>query len=709
MEQAVKSCAELELELHEMRLQLAASQEREAQRDHENSWLLKGISVLTQPQGIHNLFEALIRILRPLIGFEHAAILLADKAGGPLRCAVASHPLLQQQLWQSGPLFERVLAGETVALYAPELTQEFARCAPDVRHMAGSALLGALNLVQGRMLLLCVHSARHRLDLHSKSLLERYRPLMDQAILNVDYRSRLETLVDEKTRALRRSQQCFRQFAEMATDWFWQTDRQHRFIQFADDIEEDQFTSSLMSQIQGACFTDFLTDKERLKQSKWLRYQQDLAEHRPIRAFRFEVFFNGQVRWLSINADPYVDEQGHFMGYRGTANDISSLVGRNQELKRAKARADAANRAKSQFLAVMSHEIKTPMQAILGMLELLEQSELTPAQRELSRHVTHSAALLQTLLHDLLDLSRIESKEVTLESIPFESRFVIQSVVTQLAEQAHGKGIALRLEVDPALPDWLRGDPLRLTQILFNLLGNAIKFTPQGGVTLSVSRQGEQLLFAVSDTGIGIASEQCAELFLPFRQLDPSMTRRFGGSGLGLAICRHLVELMGGEIGVDSQLGQGSRFWFRIPCTSVQVEPQPLHEEQALGPLNILLVEDSPVNQQVIQALLHKLGHRVRLAGNGYEALQAVAQEQPQLVLMDLRMPEMDGLEASRRLKRLYPQLPILALTANTAEEDRAACLQVGMSELVAKPVTSNGLRVALSSVFGKKNGQLEG
>ena len=709
MEQAIKSRAELELELHEMRLQLAASQEREAQRDHENSWLLKGISVLTQPQGIHNLFEALIRILRPLIGFEHAAILLADKAGGPLRCAVASHPALQQQLWQSGPLFERVLAGETVALYAPELTQEFARCDPEVRQMAGSALLGALNLVQGRMLLLCVHSARHRLDLHSKTLLERYRPLMDQAILNVDYRSRLETLVDEKTRALRRSQQCFRQFAEMATDWFWQTDCQHRFIQFADDIEEDQFTSSLMSQIQGASFTDFLTDKERLKQSKWQRYQQDLAEHRPIRAFRFEVFFNGQVRWLSINADPYVEEQGHFMGYRGTANDISSLVGRNQELKRAKARADAANRAKSQFLAVMSHEIKTPMQAILGMLELLEQSELTPAQRELSRHVTHSAALLQTLLHDLLDLSRIESKEVTLESIPFESRFVIESVVTQLAEQAHGKGIALHLEVDPALPDWLRGDPLRLTQILFNLLGNAIKFTLQGGVTLSVSRQGEQLLFAVSDTGIGIAPEQCAELFLPFRQLDPSMTRRFGGSGLGLAICRHLVELMGGEIGVDSQLGQGSRFWFRIPCTSAQAEPQPLDEEAELGPLSIQLVEDSPVNQQVIQALLQKLGHRVRLAGNGYEALQAVAQERPQLVLMDLRMPEMDGLEASRRLKRQYPQLPILALTANTAEEDRAACLQVGMSELVAKPVTSNGLRMALSAVFGKKNGQLEG
>lgn len=709
----MKSCAELELELHETRLQLVACQEREARRETENSWLLKGISVLTQPQGIHNLFEALIRILRPLIGFEHAAILLVDKAGGPLRCAVASHPLLQQQLWQSGPLFERVLAGETVALFAPELTSEFAHCAPEVRLMAGSALLCSLNLVQGRMMLLCLHPARHRLDLQAKDLLERYRPLMDQAILNVDYRSRLETLVDEKTRALRRSQQCFRQFAEMASDWFWQTDVDHRFIQFAEDIEGDQFTSTLMSQILGSCFTDFLTDKERLKQSKWQRYRQELAEHRPIRSFRFEVFFNGQIRWLSINADPYFDEQGNFLGYRGTANDISSLVGRNLELKRAKARADAANRAKSQFLAVMSHEIKTPMQAILGMLELLEQSELTPAQRELSRHVSHSAALLQTLLHDLLDLSRIESKEVTLESIPFESQFVIHSVVTQLEEQARSKGIALRVDIDPALPAKLRGDPLRLTQILFNLLGNAIKFTSQGAVRLQVMVEGTQLAFSIHDTGIGIAPEQCDELFLPFRQLDPSMTRRFGGSGLGLAICRHLVELMGGRIGVDSQPGVGSCFWFRIPCQTLREADAAASEADAEAlttpPLAILLVEDSPVNQQVIQALLHKMGHSVRLAGNGYEALQAVAQERPQLVLMDLRMPEMDGLEATRRLKRLYPGLPILALTANAAEEDRAACLQAGMSDLVAKPVTSKGLRQALGAIFGKKNGQLEG
>lgn len=706
-----KTPAELELELHELRLQLAASQERESKCSAENSWLLKGMAMLTRPQSIHSLFDALIAILRPLIGFEHATILVMDRQEPQLRCAVASHPLLQQQSWQRGPLFERVLTGETVALFAPELTQEFAACHPDVQRMAGSVLLTSLNLVQGRMMLICCHSARHRLDLQARNLLERYRPLMDQALLNVGYRSRLELLVEEKTRALRQSQQCFRQFAEMASDWFWLTDANHKFIQFAEDVEGEEFTSSLMSQIRGKCFMDYLTDRERSKAEKWQRHRQDLAEHKPIRAFRFEAFFNGQSRWLSINADAYYDDRSQFIGYRGTVNDITSQVVRNQELKRAKMRADAANQAKSQFLAVMSHEIRTPMQAILGMLELLDQSELTSTQRELIRHVTHSAALLQTLLHDVLDLSRIESSEMTLESIPFESHFVINSVITQLEERARSKQIGLQVELDPQLPPLLQGDPLRLTQILFNLLGNAIKFTAQGQVSLSVRREKSWLHFRVQDTGIGIPLEQCSELFRPFRQLDPSMTRRFGGTGLGLVISQRLVSLMGGEIGVDSQLGVGSCFWFRIPCYEAQERARQdvMAAGQAanLSALQILLVEDSLVNQQVIQAMLRKLGHQVILASNGREAIAAVATASPQLVLMDLRMPEMDGLEATRRIKQDYPELPVLALTANASAEDRVACRLAGMSELVSKPVTSARLQMALFDVIGKKNGQL--
>lgn len=709
MNQQAKSPAELELELHELRLQLAASQERESKCSAENSWLLKGMAMLTRPQSIHSLFDALIAILRPLIGFEHAAILVLEKQEPQLRCAVASHPLLQQQNWQRGPLFERVLTGETVALFAPELTQEFAACHPDVQRMAGSVLLTSLNLVQGRMMLICCHSARHRLDLQARDLLERYRPLMDQALLNVGYRSRLELLVEEKTRALRQSQQCFRQFAEMASDWFWLTDANHQFIQFAEDVEGEEFTSSLMSQIRGKCFMDYLTDRERSKAEKWQRHRQDLAEHKPIRAFRFEVFFNGQSRWLSINADAYYDDRSQFLGYRGTVNDITSQVVRNQELKRAKMRADAANQAKSQFLAVMSHEIRTPMQAILGMLELLDQSELTSKQRELIRHVTHSAALLQTLLHDVLDLSRIESSEMTLESIPFESHFVINSVITQLEESARSKQIGLLVELDPQLPPLLQGDPLRLTQILFNLLGNGIKFTAQGQVKLSVRRENRWLHFQVQDSGIGIPPELCSELFRPFRQLDPSMTRRFGGTGLGLVISQRLISLMGGEIGVESQLGVGSCFWFRIPCYEVQsgAEVMVAREPETLPTLQILLVEDSPVNQQVIQAMLRKLGHQVTLARNGREAVAAVAATSPQLVLMDLRMPEMDGLEATRRIKQDHPELPVLALTANASKEDRVACKLAGMSELVSKPVTSKRLQMALFDVMGKKNGQL--
>jgi two-component system, sensor histidine kinase len=713
MNSLIKSPAELELELHELRLQLAASQERETKCNAENNWLLKGMAMLTRPQSIHSLFDALIAILRPLIGFEHAAILVVEKNEPQLRCAVASHPLLQQQIWQQGTLFKRVLTGETVALFAPELTQEFSTCHPDIQRMAGSVLLTSLNLVQGRMMLICCHSARHQLDLQARDLLERYRPLMDQALLNVGYRTRLEQLVEEKTRALRQSQHCFRQFAEMASDWFWLTDVDHKFIQFADDMEGEQFTSSLMSQISGKCFMDYLTDRERSKAEKWQRYRQDLAEHKPIRAFRFEVFFNGQARWLSINADAYFNEQGHFAGYRGTVNDITSQVIRNQELKRAKLRADAANQAKSQFLAVMSHEIKTPMQAILGMLELLDQSELSDTQRELIRHVSHSAALLQTLLHDVLDLSRIESSEMTLESIPFESRFVINSVITQLEESARSKGIGLHVELDPQLPLHLQGDPLRLTQILFNLLGNAIKFTEQGQVSLQVRREARWLSFRVQDTGIGIPPEQCSELFRPFRQLDPSMTRRFGGTGLGLVISQRLVRLMGGDIGVESRPGEGSCFWFQIPYLEVDGQETSGHNELfepcSLPMLQILLVEDSPVNQQVIQAMLHKLGHQVLLASNGREAIEAVIAARPQLVLMDLRMPEMDGLEASRRLKLDYPDLPILALTANTSEEDRVACRAAGMPELISKPVTLKRLHMALCCAMGKKNGQLEG
>lgn len=705
----------LQHELHETRQSLLQAEGRLAKQQEENNALLHGIAILTRSQGIHRLFSNLIDILRPLIGFEHAAVLLASPLTSTLRCEASSHPALAGQVWRSEALFRRVLAGETVALFAPLRVPEFAGCDAAVRELLGSALLTSLNLVQGKLMLLCCHSRPHALDLQARSLLQRYRPLIDQALLNVDYRARLETLVQDKTQALRRSQEYFRRFAEMSSDWFWITGPDNCFIPFNQDLYGGRASSGLMRELAGHRFTDYLTERERNKEEKWRRFHQELAERRPLRAFRFEVLFEGQERWIAINGDPFFAADGHYAGYMGTVNDITRQVRRSEELKRAKRRADTANRAKSQFLAVMSHEIRTPMQAILGMLDLLEQSNLKLEQRELIHHVTHSASLLQTLLNDVLDYSRIEAKAVELESIPFALRFVLQSVIAQMQEQARLKGITLRLELDEQLPVWQLGDPLRLTQILFNLLGNAIKFTSQGGVILGLTCDRDRLLFSVRDTGPGIPPDRCKELFRPFRQLAPSMTRRFGGTGLGLAICRRLVELMAGEIGVDSEPGQGSCFWFVIPLrmpTTAELQRALDQSPIEVPPLDILLVEDSPVNRQVLQAMLTRLGHKVTMAERGSQAL-ALVQLQPQppdVVLMDLRMPEMDGFETTRHLQASHPELPVLALTADVADEDRARCLKAGMLDLIGKPVTSMRLQQALQlAVMQKKRSTLVG
>lgn len=696
-----KQLAALEAELNEARLELAASREREARLEFENAWLLKGMAMLTRPRGIDSLFDALISILRPLIGFEHAVVLVQEEADAPLRCAMASHPALEHASWHSGSLFQRVLNGETVSLFNPVATREFADSSTEVKSLAGSALLTALQMNQGRMMLVCLHSSRYQLGLNAKSLLLRYRPLMDQALLNVIHLSQLEQRVAEKTLDLEKSRHCFRQFAEMASDWFWETDQDNCFIDIGLALGDEHLSNALQRRISGKRFTDYLSPREQAKHDKWLHYHQELAAHRSLRGFRFEVIYGEREHWLLINADPYFDNAGEFLGYRGTVNDITFQVLRNQELRRAKRRADEANQAKSQFLAVMSHEIRTPMQAILGLLDLLQQDQLSRQQRELIRHVSHSANLLQMLLHDVLDLSRIESQQMALEHIPFDLSFIVHSVMTQLSEQVRAKGLRLDISLDPRLPQQLMGDPMRLTQILFNLLGNAIKFTEQGRVSLAVHDGGDRISFDVVDTGIGIPVEKLGELFTPFQQLDPSMSRRYGGTGLGLAISRRLVELMQGSIDVESEEGRGSRFWFSLP----KIEPisTPTVEPVALPRLHILLVEDSPLNQQVLSAILQRMGQKVTSAANGATALALARLDLPDLVLMDLRMPGMDGFETTRRLKQDFSELPILGLSADVSELDRAACLAAGMMTLIGKPATRESLHSALVDVCKQK------
>ena len=514
-----------------------------------------------------------------------------------------------------------------------------------------------------------------------------------------------------------------RDFSMSASDWFWETDATHCFCYFSSNFEK--VYGLPQEQLLGKNRKDILEKDALNTPAQTAAHLAQLAAHQPFKNFEYQVRVkDGEVRWVSVSGLPHRDSAGQFAGYRGTGTLVTDRKRAEEELRQAMQMAQAANLAKSRFLATMSHEIRTPMNGILGMAQMLLLPGLQDAERaDYARTILSSGQTLLALLNDILDLSKIEAGKFQLDNTVFTPTSLMHETCNLFAGAAQAKGLQLDQRWRGAPEQRYQGDSHRLRQMLANLVGNAIKFTARGSVHIECAQtqcEGQVALleFSVRDSGIGIAPDKIDVLFKPFSQADSSTTREFGGTGLGLSIVRQLALAMGGDVGVDSEAGKGSTFWFRIRSQIVtdgqesRSLARPISEQQGMVPNNqhlqghLLVAEDNPINALVIKSLLGRLGVTMTLVGDGQQALDAIMQETPgehaDLILMDLHMPLLDGYGATEKIRQWeassgQPRRPIIALTADAFDEDRRRCLAVGMDDFLTKPVAIEALRAALT------------
>ncbi len=416
---------------------------------------------------------------------------------------------------------------------------------------------------------------------------------------------------------------------------------------------------------------------------------------------------DGAERWVRVHHHLVRSRNGRWLKAVGLVQDCDALKRQEIALKEAQVAAEAAAEAKAAFLANMSHEIRTPMNGVMGVLHLLKNERLTDGGRGLLREALSCGQMLAELLNDVIDFSKIEAGRLELASEPLDPAMLLEGVVRLLEPQARAKGLKLVVETEPGV-GWVKSDPVRLRQALFNLVGNAVKFTEAGHVVVRCARHGERLRFEVEDTGVGIPEAAQERLFERFNQADASTTRRFGGSGLGLAITRRLAEMMGGDVGFKSVEGQGSTFWIEVVTALAQPQAESVEAvDMLLEGVRVLVVEDNPTNRLIATKLLENLGAAVETAVDGYAGVDAAARGGFDLILMDIQMPGIDGVEATRRIRALggvAADTPIVALTANVLAHQRQAYLDAGMDGVVGKPIAPGLLLAEIAQAAANRD-----
>jgi PAS domain S-box-containing protein len=513
--------------------------------------------------------------------------------------------------------------------------------------------------------------------------------------------------------ALAASERRFKDYAACSADIFWETDVDDRFTYVsgalcgvpADATRLIGRSRTSLGQLSGVDVDADLQFQD---------YRRHLVRREPYRGFEYWIRRSqGEKICLSVSGIPIFDESGNFAGYRGTSRDITQIMCANEAFKREKENAEAITRARTEFLTTMSHEIRNPLNGVIGLSRMLAEA-VQPAERcNLAENLQDSAEHLRQLIDEILDLSRIEEGHFALEEIAFDLPRMLRAVLAVLRPEADAKHLAFNCMIAPDVPHRLIGDVGRLRQILINLAGNALKFTGTGSVTIEVSldRAGEQdvtLAIAVCDTGVGIPPEAIAKLFTRFSQASAAIARQYGGSGLGLAISRQLVALMGGDITVESRVGLGSVFRFtaclrRSHAAAASASPAAECSLQPHRATRVLLAEDDAVNQLVALDMLRKMGCAVDVVADGGAAIEAAAAQDYDIILADALMPGIDGLQAIRIIRDLPGSrgcVPIIAMTGRASVEDRMLCLAAGADDFIAKPATQQQLTAAFVALL---------